>query len=72
METRAWEGCSGQVARYAAGSRGLSGELGGVRTRSQGPGKPGRRAQPEQVQTQGALSACPLLGTVTNRPTIVP
>lgn len=33
----------------------------------------GSRAQStNRVKTQAALSACPLPGTVTNRPTIVP
>ena len=72
METRAWERCPGQVARSEAGSRGLSNEWGRVQTKGHGQGKPGCRAQPEQAQTQGALSARPLPGTVTNRPTIVP
>lgn len=62
-------GPGGQVR---SGQQGVKRGVGRGANEKPGAGKPGRRAQPEQVQTQGALSACPLLGTVTNRPTIVP
>ena len=71
-----WKPEPGNLSRpggqVGSGQQGVKQWVGKVQTKGLGQGKPGCRAQPGQAQTQGALSARPLPGTVTNRPTIVP